>query len=61
MVGGGAFLRDMKPPLRAWIFGEELTAPLLVLPNLTWGKLFLPGDAYPMAKSSWCLGMYIRP
>jgi hypothetical protein len=29
-----------------------LTTSVPVLPNLTWGKLFLPGDAYPMAESS---------
>jgi hypothetical protein len=29
-----------------------VTALILVLPNITYGKLFLPGDAYPLAESS---------
>jgi hypothetical protein len=43
---------------RARVFGGELTASIPTLPNLTWGKSFLPGDAYPMAESSWHLGVY---
>jgi hypothetical protein len=35
-----------------------LTTLVPALPNLTWGKLFIPGDAYPMAESSWHLGVY---
>jgi hypothetical protein len=37
---------------QAWIFGGELIAQVPALPNLTWGKLFLPGDTYPMAEPS---------
>jgi hypothetical protein len=29
-----------------------------MLLNLSWGKLFLPGDDYPMAEPSWRLGVY---
>jgi hypothetical protein len=36
----------------------ELTTSVPPLPNLTWGKSFLPQDAYPMAESSWCWGVY---
>jgi hypothetical protein len=43
---------------RAWIFGGDLTASIPALPNLTWGKSFLPGDTYPMEESSWRLGVY---
>jgi hypothetical protein len=46
------------PPSRVWIFGGESTASVSALLNLTWGKSFLLGDAYPMTESSWCLGMY---
>jgi hypothetical protein len=42
----------------AQIFGGELTALVPALLNLTWGKSFLPGDAYPLAVSSWRLGVY---
>jgi hypothetical protein len=43
---------------RAWIFDGVLTIWVLVLPNLTWSKSFLPGHAYPMLESSWRLCMY---
>jgi hypothetical protein len=44
-------LGDVNPPW-AQIFSGEFTALVPALPNLTWGKLFLLGDAYPMAESS---------
>jgi hypothetical protein len=47
---------DVKPPGLGYLV--ELTALVPALPNLTWGKSFLPGDAYPMAESSWHLGVY---
>jgi hypothetical protein len=34
------------------IFGGELTASVPATLYLTWGKSFLPEDAYPMAESS---------
>jgi hypothetical protein len=37
---------------RAYIFDGELSALVPAVLNLTHGKLFLPGGAYPMAKSS---------
>jgi hypothetical protein len=37
---------------RAQIFDGELTALILVLLNITHGKSFLPGDAYPLVESS---------
>jgi hypothetical protein len=40
------------------MFGGELTASVPVLLNLTWGKSFLPGDAYPMVESSRHSGVY---
>jgi hypothetical protein len=43
---------------RAWIFSGELTIWIPTLPNLVWGKLFLPWDSYPLAESSWHLGVY---
>jgi hypothetical protein len=36
----------------ARIFDGELTVLVPATPNLTWGKSFLPGDAYPLAESS---------
>jgi hypothetical protein len=36
----------------------EWTASVPALPNLTWGKSFLPWYAYPMVGSSWHLGVY---
>jgi hypothetical protein len=43
---------------RALTFRGELIALVLALPNLTWSKLFLPWDAYPMTDSSWRFRMY---
>jgi hypothetical protein len=37
---------------------ESLTAFVPELLNITYGKSFLPGDAYPMAESSRPLGVY---
>jgi hypothetical protein len=37
---------------RSLIFGGELTALIPVLLNFTYGKSFLPGDAYPLVESS---------
>jgi hypothetical protein len=42
----------------ARIFGGELIASVLAIPNLIFDKSFLLGDVYPMVESSWCLGMY---
>jgi hypothetical protein len=37
---------------RVLIFDGELTALVPTLLNLSWGKSFLPGEAYPMIESS---------
>jgi hypothetical protein len=37
---------------------RELTASVPAVLSLTWGKLFLPWDAYPTAESSIHLGVY---
>jgi hypothetical protein len=47
--------------LRAWIFGRELIAWVLVLPSFTWSILFSPGYVYLMLEPSWYLGMYPWP
>jgi hypothetical protein len=49
-VGGDTFSRDAKPP--SLIFVGVLTVWVLVLSNLTWSKLFLPGLAYSMSEPS---------
>jgi hypothetical protein len=46
-VGSDTFWRILIPWTR--IFGRELTASVPALLNLTRGKSFLLGDAYPMA------------
>jgi hypothetical protein len=56
IVGSGAFPGDVKPS--GLDIGGELTMWIPALPNLTWGKSFLLGDAYLMVEPSWCLGVY---
>jgi hypothetical protein len=43
---------------RASIFDGKVAVLIHVLLNITYGKLFLPGDAYHVAESSCPLGVY---
>jgi hypothetical protein len=43
-----------------WCLFEGCEVPRDWIPallNLTWGKLFLPGDTYPMTEPSWRIGV----
>jgi hypothetical protein len=56
VVGGGAF--QGCEAYRAQILDGELVALIHVLLNITYGKSFLPVDAYPLSESSGHLGVY---